>query len=753
MLTLSVGVLALWSIIQARDDAHRVTHTHEVLDSLGRVLSLTVDAETSQRGYLLTQDSTYLEPYRLAARSSLLELDQLRRLVADNPVQARRAATLATLSTRRISLVDQVVDLRMSQGFEAARNLVARGEGRRLQQEIRGLVAQMRADEERLLGEREQQSERSARLALASIALGVLLSAAIVVVAAAQVEARNAELSRANAAKSEFLASMSHEIRTPMNAIVGLTQLLERQPLRPEQLEMVQRIEAAGRSLMALLNDILDLSKIEAGQLRLERRAFALAPLLLQLDSLLGPTARAKNIVLRFELPPVELDSALVGDPQRLEQVLINLIGNAIKFTEHGEVVVRTQVVTQDAAHVLLRFEVRDSGIGIGEQTLEGLFKPFTQGETGPLRRYAGTGLGLSISKRLVELMDGRIGAQSALGVGSTFWFELSFARGVGADTQPPVYAQQPVTAPERPRLEGLHVLTVDDNETNLDITERALRLEGAHATPVRDGQQAIQALRAPGAAFDAVLMDMQMPVMDGLTATRTIRRELGLTALPVIVFSASVLPQERDQAMAAGATDFLTKPVDIEHLVAVLQRHRRALDTAAQPPAAAPPAAAPPPPVSWRSIEGIDDARVREILRDDFALFRRMCADFLALADPVPGEVAQALERRDATGALHKLHRLRGGALSLGADAVARTAAGAEQAIRAGEPVQGLLQGLTEHLGQLRQALAAAALSVPAGQGSLAGQRGEAEAQFQGSSDAGQPSAPGSAPGGGDAR
>ncbi|WP_157269185.1 CHASE3 domain-containing protein [Azohydromonas aeria] len=697
-LTVVVALVALGSILKLREDAQRVAHTEEVIAALGQALVLTVDAETAQRGFLLTGNADYLQPYRHATRTILLELDRLRRLVADNPLQSGRGATLATLTQQRIEQVDRVIELQMAQGFEAARTAVAGGEGKQLQDRIRELVAQMRAEEERLLGEREARSDASARLAVASIALGALLSIAIAITAAVRLEARNEELARANAAKSDFLARMSHEIRTPMNAIVGLTQLLARQPMTADQLDMVQRIGTAGRSLTALINDILDLSKIEAGHLRLERRGFALGPLLMQLDSLLGPTARQKGIALRLELPAGDVPGGLVGDAQRLEQVLVNLIGNAVKFTEQGEVVVRLRVVAQDAAGLTLRFEVADTGIGIAPHLLDGLFQPFTQGHVGTQRRYGGTGLGLSIAKQLVELMGGRIGAHSTLGLGSTFWFELPLERAAAGDVQQPVYAAQPPTAALQPRLAGLHVLTVDDNDTNLDLTERALRLEGARATLARDGQQAVQALRAQPEGFDAVLMDLQMPVMDGLTATRTIRQELGMAALPIIVFSASVLPRERDEALEAGATDFLAKPVDIEQLVAVLVRHGRV-------PAAL--AGAAPGPAPWPAIDGIDATLVRAALQGDFDRFLQLCAQFMAQAVSAPAEVSAALDRQDAQAALAALHAVRGAALTLGAKRLAAAVAALEDAIDAGQPAREPLRAYAAELAALQGALA----------------------------------------------
>ncbi len=232
----------------------------------------------------------------------------------------------------------------------------------------------------------------------------------------------------ANAAKSRFLAHMSHEIRTPMNAVLGMTQILARSALTPDQGAMVEQIHTAGRSLLLIINDILDLSRIEAGQIPIEERPFGLAPILAQIEHLLGATARDKGLTLR--IPPLPaLGGDLLGDPLRLEQILVNLIGNAIKFTAQGEIQVRVTPLEIGATTLRLRFEVSDPGIGNTPEALTGIFSPFTQADSSITRRFGGTGLGLSISKRLVELLGGRIGVDSQVGAGSTFWFELPFKR------------------------------------------------------------------------------------------------------------------------------------------------------------------------------------------------------------------------------------------------------------------------------------------------------------------------------------
>lgn len=496
----------------------------------------------------------------------------------------------------------------------------------------------------------------------------------------------------ANAAKSEFLAHMSHEIRTPMNAVLGLAQVLERESLSTSQRDMVARIRTAGQSLLALLNDVLDLSKIEAGQLRIEPRSFELKSLLANLDSLMGRAARAKGLALRLQEPATP-PGPLLGDGLRLEQILINLAGNAIKFTERGEVAVIVQLIDAADAHVRLRFEVRDNGIGIAPDALARLFVPFTQADSGITRRFGGTGLGLSICKRLVELMGGEIGAESAVGAGSTFWFELPFARGSGGERD--ALAAMPAPAASGPRLAGAHLLVVDDSAMNRDLVERALMLEGASATLAADGQQAVQLLATRPEAFDAVLMDVQMPVMDGLTATRLIRDELGLADLPVIAFTAGVRDEQQAAARAAGVNDVLPKPMDLEHMATLLAKWitpRRPAETAAAAVQLAPAADAPAAGSdgdAFPDIAGIDRNRAIQRLGGDREMFLGLLERFVAGFANAAEETRRDLAQGDVEKAARRMHTMRSNAGFLCALDLMELAGELEDAIDKGDTAQ----------------------------------------------------------------
>jgi PAS domain S-box-containing protein len=372
----------------------------------------------------------------------------------------------------------------------------------------------------------------------------------------------------ASQTKSDFLASMSHEIRTPMNAIIGIADLLAKTPLSAEQNKYVQIFRRAGDNLMHLIDDILDLSKVEASQLELERTGFSLNDLLEKVTEMVAVGAHEKGLALEYEIA-AKVPTGLVGDPTRLRQVLMNLLGNAIKFTESGAVSIRAMLDANSSIPKTLRFTISDTGIGIPSEKLDAVFERFTQADSSTTRKHGGSGLGLTISKRLVELMGGRIWVESEVGNGSVFSFTVPFEIWTGAK-RPAVVSIG--ADPESP-LPALHILLVEDSADNRTITLAYLQDTPYQIEIAENGAIACEKFIA--GHFDLVLMDRQMPVMDGLTATRAIRaweQANHRPATPIIALTAAALKGDQEKCVLAGCTAYLSKPIKQEVLLQAIK-------------------------------------------------------------------------------------------------------------------------------------------------------------------------------------
>ncbi|MBS1227677.1 MAG: domain S-box [Proteobacteria bacterium] len=378
-------------------------------------------------------------------------------------------------------------------------------------------------------------------------------------------EARDAA-EAASRAKSAFLANMSHEIRTPLNGIIGMTHILRRSVITPIQTDRLNKIDTAAEHLLSTINDILDLSKIEAGKVTLEEARVAINSLLANVNSIVSPRAQAKGLLLRVEAE--HFSHPLLGDPTRLQQALLNYVTNAIKFSETGTVTLRTINQEESSESILIRFEVQDAGIGIAPETRSRLFTAFEQADNSTTRQYGGTGLGLAITRRLAELMGGEAGVESTLGVGSTFWFTARLKKSEGLDALEPLA----ITEAEktiRQRHQGRHILIVDDEPINLEVAKYMLEDVGLVVDTAEDGIYAIRKSRET--PYAAILMDMQMPNLDGIGATQRIRELPNHCQTPVLALTANAFAGDRAHCLEAGMDDFIAKPFNPELLYSVL--------------------------------------------------------------------------------------------------------------------------------------------------------------------------------------
>ncbi len=467
------------------------------------------------------------------------------------------------------------------------------------------------------------------------------------------------QVAAAAVAKSAFIANVSHEIRTPLAAIIGLSHLCLGTRLTEKQRDYLTKTEQAAQDLFQIVNDILDFSKMEAGGLKLETIPFALRSVFANVDALMRPLARAKGLELQMQ-PGDGLPAVLNGDPLRLEQIILNLVSNAIKFTSSGSICVSAEIHVQDASGVLLEFSVADTGIGLLPTQTSMIFQAFSQADSSSTRQFGGTGLGLAICRRLVEKKGGSIWVRSTPGVGSTFYFTARYAR---AEEQAgrAVHLELPnFPADARQRLRNARILVVEDNRFNQQIIMEFLEAAGVTVTLADNGARALQEL-ASEPRFDAILMDVQMPVMDGYETTRRIRSNPDLRGIPVIAITANALAGDRLACMKAGMNDFEAKPIDQERLYATIARWLP--NRAADPAISAVTGAARAP------IASIDRSVLARLVNFDPVKIRRFALKFAESSRATLTEMQSSARREDLIALGRLAHRLKSAAATVGAE------------------------------------------------------------------------------------
>ena len=566
---MALSVVSYRSTVASGDAAEWVRHTHEVLEQLAELRSAMQDIEVGYRGFVLVGDEKFLGAYREGLAQAPRALRAIATLTADNSRHGQRLPDLTALVGREIALTDEIVRLRYDTGLRAAADRVARGDSLRLMEDIRTLLHDMRDDEERLLGARQVVADRTFTWVVVVLVSGIvgailvlgsagwMVSRDAIALRASEVGLRAAKDSAeaANRSKSEFLANMSHEIRTPMNGVIGMTDLVLDTELKSEQREHLRIVKSSADALLTVINDILDFSRLGAGKFELDPIDFDPRDAIGDIADAVALRAHQKGLEFVVDVD-ASVPHTVRGDPGRLRQILVNLIGNAIKFTAHGEVVVRVTTEATSARGVVLHFSVADTGVGIPLDRQKRVFEAFTQADGSTTRTYGGTGLGLTIASQLVDLMGGRIWVDSGAGQGSTFHFTGNFE----AVTVPVV-----APAPDALDLRNLAALVVDDNATNRRLLEVMLMGWGMVPTLVPGVSEALASLRAAhqsGRPFPLVLVDVHMPDADGFALADAIKKEAGLAHAAIVMLTSGGRPGDAARCRQIGVAVYLTKPI-----------------------------------------------------------------------------------------------------------------------------------------------------------------------------------------------
>jgi signal transduction histidine kinase/DNA-binding response OmpR family regulator len=553
-----------------RDESSRwILHTMEVKAGLQQLDSLLKDVETNQRAYLLTADPDYLAPRDKALKAIPDQIHGLSGLIADNSPQVTALEHLESLIQNRLLLADQAVSLARQGDLSGASQIVKSGQGKQVMDDIRGQMDAMEQEEDRLLVLRRQafisQVETQNRLMMALIFAGMVLIAGVTLLtgrvqqmrtkAEQEMETARQAAETSNRLKSQFLANMSHEIRTPLNGVIGTVELMFTTPLNREQREFLETIHTSGNNLLTIINDVLDYSKIEFDKLELDFHPFNLLDLINEVVSMLSYPAIAKDLNIVY-LVDYNLRIHYEGDAMRIRQVLVNLVSNAIKFTEKGEVTIEVCEMPRqprDTGDIhRLVFRVSDTGIGIPAERLDRLFKVFSQVDASTTRKYGGSGLGLVICQKLVEIMGGEISVESALGQGTAFTFDLPLKAGEDDGS----------TFSDDSEFAGKRILIVDDMGNNRQMLKSLLTRWGVETVEAPRAQQALTLLGSEGKPFDAALIDFHLPDMNGVGLSREIKLSKAARQIPLILISSQAGNVSSAELREAGIVGILTKPI-----------------------------------------------------------------------------------------------------------------------------------------------------------------------------------------------
>jgi signal transduction histidine kinase/DNA-binding NarL/FixJ family response regulator len=514
----------------------------------------------------------------------------------------------------------------------------------------------------------------------------------------------------ADQTKDAFLANVSHELRTPLNAVIGLADLARRPGCTPvKQAEYLLKIADAGRTLSSIINDLLDLSKIAAGRMELDPVTFSMTQLVTRVHSIMSFKAAEKGLVLRDSISP-EVPEALVGDNHRIEQVLLNLLSNAIKFTHRGHIELRVSVRSRDANRASLLLEVEDSGIGMTPEETTRLFQPFSQSDASISRKYGGTGLGLALCKQIAEMMNGSVRVSSQAGCGTTFQVALCLDIGDAAELTADYHSHDTDHEAEHVRYLGVHVLVADDQPINREIAYELLVSAGVSVRLADNGQEALDMLYAEDPAFfDAVLMDIQMPVLDGLAAVRAIKARPEFGALPVIAMTAHTMEHEKQISASAGMVDHIGKPFETREFFRILRKwiapHKHLMATADEAPE--------PASVSGGSLQdrlmeisGLDPAAGLARFNGKEDRYAKWLRDFIDTS----GDLATLVRSEVAAGhqeeAIRVVHTFKGRVGVLGMDVLHAQVLDLETALRGGQPAGELVDRVEQTAKTLRTTL-----------------------------------------------